>query len=415
MRRLTSRQMALLAGALLLPLSAGVYVRSRMRDPRLPEEIHRRLFTNRQALDLSDGGAHFDASLIDAQGKRIFLLGESHGVAINEDLDLALFRYLHRTAGVRVYFSEISYAQACLLNRYLETGDEELLDFLFGEFRNTSFRTREHREFIHKLRAWNASLDRRNRIRMVGVDVEHQPRIAMRFLSDLVAAASREVPGDIAATVARLDGFRDSPSVTASGFAPELVSSIERHTAEYSDLLGDRLLDFEIVATNLQNGAEFYGNRDRRKAGAIREQAMYDTFRRLYPSFAGEVCYGRWGADHIIQRQFQGHEPFAAMLNRPESPVAGQIISIQPIYQHSHGTVSSGETYRDYDASAPAPFLEPFAPLAMGSVTMFRIREASSLLARELPGYPLGEGVQYVVLIRDAEAAHPLGESMAPP
>ena len=129
-----------------------------------------------------------------------------------------------------------------------------------------------------------------------------------------------------------------------------------------------------------------------------------------YPRLADENCYGRWGADHVIQRAFQGHEPFAAMLNRPESPVAGRIVSIQSIYQHSYAAVSNGKTYLDYDASAPAPFLEPFALLGRGSVTLFRIIGASSLLARELPSYPLGEGVQYVVFIGDAAAAHPLRE-----
>lgn len=42
------------------------------------------------------------------------------------------------------------------------------------------------------------------------------------------------------------------------------------------------------------------------------------------------------------------------------------------------------------------------------SVTLFRIAGASSLLARELPSYPLGESAQYVVFIRNAAAAHPL-------
>jgi len=407
--------MALLAAVLLLSLCAAIYLWSSRSNSRLLAQIHSYLATNREPLDLSDGGARFDASLIDTRGKRIFLLGESHGIAINEDLDLALLRYLHRNAGVRVYFSEMSHAQACLLNRYLETGDEDLLDFVFVEFRNTSLWTREHREFIHKFRAWNTSLDRRDRVRIAGVDVEHQPRIAMRFLADSVLEAGHTVPRAIKTTLSRLNDLRDGPSETARQFAAELVSSIQRNRADYSAFLGDRLLDFEIVATNLQKSDEFYGNRDRSKAGAIRDRAMYETFRKLYPRFAGETCYGRWGADHIIQRPFQKHQPFAAMLNRPESPVAGQIISIQAIYQHSEGTISNGSSYQDYQASAPAPFLELFAPVANNPITLFRITGASSLLARELPGYPLGEGVQYVVFIQDAAAAHPLEASMVLP
>lgn len=43
---------------------------------------------DRQALDL----AHFDAKLLDFRDKQIILLGESHGIAVNEDLDLALLQ-----------------------------------------------------------------------------------------------------------------------------------------------------------------------------------------------------------------------------------------------------------------------------------------------------------------------------------
>lgn len=406
MRRPTYRQMALVAAAVLLSLVAAFYVRSPRPDRRLLAPIRSYLSSHREALDLSDGGARFDASLIDTRGKRLILLGESHGIAVNEYLDLALLRYLHRTAGVRFYFGEISYAQACLLNQYLETGDEEMLAFLFDEYRNTSAWTKEHREFIRKLRAWNSSLDRQDRIRVEGVDVEHQTRIAIRFLADLVLEAGHAAPAAIRAAVSRLNDLREGSSESARQFAAEAVSDIEQHRADYAAFLGDRLRDFEIVARNLQKSSEFYGNRS--KGGAIREQAMYETFRRIYPRYEGETWYGRWGADHIIQQPFQGHEPFAALLNRAGSPVAGQVVSIQPIYQDSQGTTYNGRTYRNYQASAPNPFLEPFAALSSGPVTLFRITGASSLLARELPGYPLGEGVQYVVFIQGAAASRPL-------
>ena len=278
MRRPTSRQTALLAAALLLPLLAVIYARARSSSYLLAQ-IQGVLATNRQSLDLSDSGAHFDASLIDTRGKRIFFLGESHGVAINEDLDFDLLRYLHRTAHVRIYFPEMSYAHACLLNRYLETGDEDLRELLFGELRNTSAWTRERRWFIRRIGAWNASLDRRDRIRMVGVDVEHQPRVSMRFLADSVVAAHREAPGSIKATVARIDAFLDSSSpcqpmwafcADLRQFAEELVSSIQQHRSDYLALLGDRLFDFEIVANNLEQSSEFYDGRGHDEARAQR-------------------------------------------------------------------------------------------------------------------------------------------------
>jgi erythromycin esterase-like protein len=80
------------------------------------------LAKNSQPLNLADPG-RFDAGPLDLIGKRVFLLGEEHNVAINNDLDLALVRYLHKAAAVRVYLAELSYAEGCLINRYFETGE----------------------------------------------------------------------------------------------------------------------------------------------------------------------------------------------------------------------------------------------------------------------------------------------------
>ena len=47
-----------------------------------------------QTLDLSTPTA-FRADLLDTAGKRIIMLGETHGMTVNNDLDLALLRWLH--------------------------------------------------------------------------------------------------------------------------------------------------------------------------------------------------------------------------------------------------------------------------------------------------------------------------------
>ena len=403
MRRPTFRT-ALFAVASLLALFAAIHAWSRVRA--LPE-LHRRLAAARQQLDLSGDAAHFDAALLATEGKQIILLGESHAIAVNEDLDLALLRYLHRTAGVRIYLSESSYAQGCLFNRYFETGDEELLNAIFAEFRGTPAWTTEHRDFYRRFRAWNLSLPREQRVRIVGVDVEHQPRLAIRFLADLADAAG-PAPEAIAATISRLPSLRADDAQAARRFAPDLLASLQQHRAAYQAYLGARYLDFEIVAANLENSNLFYKDHNKPQGESVREQAMYETFRKLYPRFAGERMYGRWGAAHIMQCRVNGREPFAAMLNRPDSPVAGKVAGIQPIYAHSQGVAPTARGYQIYDASASTPFLQIFTPVAEGRVTLFHIEGAAALMTRVLPEYPLARGAQYVVLISDSGPNHPL-------
>jgi hypothetical protein len=348
---------------------------------------------NREALDLSDGGAHFQARLLDTAGRKIILMGESHGVALSEDLDLALLRYLHKTAGVRVYLAEASYSEGCFLNRYLENGDEELLDYLMHQFQGSIAWTKEHRAFYANLRRWNLTLPEKERVYFVGVDVEHQRPVGLRYLAELVKP---DVPAAIAETVAKLRQGAGEPALIA-----DLASSLAAHPAEYAALLGDRLFEFEIVTANLQKAVEYYAGHGSKESNALRERVMYETFLKVYPRLGGAVCYGRWGAAHVLQRPAEGTDRFATMLNRPDSPVAGKVLSIMPGYQDSESLSMPGY----HPAHMQPGVMQPFAPAANAPVTLFRMPA----------GVPLGSvvpagSVQYVVFLKNATACHPLEE-----
>jgi hypothetical protein len=125
----------------------------------------------------------------------------------------------------------------------------------------------------------------------------------------------------------------------------------------------------------------------------------------------GGVWYGRWGAFHIFQRRAEGHDRFAALLNGPESPVAGKVVSIYPLYSHSEGM---GPDYRTRPIDTDVNRSHPFAAAALPDrVTLFRLDGADSPFRQRVPGFLQGEGMptdlaQYVVLVRNATASHPL-------
>lgn len=218
------------------------------------------LSTNREALDLSDGAARFEARLLDAARKQVTLLGETHGIAVNEDLDLALLRYLHRVAGVRVYLAEGGYAASCLLNRYLETGDEQILDFVMQAGFGSISWTKEQRAFYVALRRWNLTLPEDARVRLVGIDLEHQQMVAVRYLAQLAQPQGRRlVPPGIAGTIASLERMAQSASDQSDKqFVGALAANLASHRAEYAEWLGDALFDFELATGNLQKTLDFY-------------------------------------------------------------------------------------------------------------------------------------------------------------
>jgi hypothetical protein len=341
---------------------------------------------NRQPVDL----ANFDAKLLDFRDKQIIFLGESHGIAINEDLDLALLKHLHREAGVRVYLGEFGYAAGFALSQYLQTGDEKILDYVMNEFKGSVAWTKERRGFYVKVHQWNASLPPADQIRFVGIDVEHQRGLAVKCLSGL--AGDRQAPAAIADTVAKL----------RQGEYAGLAASLKEHRGEYDQMLGERFFDFETIATNIERRDEFYADHNGPKGAAVRERTMYETFCKVYARMGGGRWYGRWGSFHVIQRKSPERERFANMLNQAGSPVAGKVLSILAVYRASQALTAA---YNEIPASPDGAPVDALTAAAVGPITLFRLDD------RKIPKFEADAGaVQYVMFIQNASASHPLEE-----
>jgi hypothetical protein len=367
-----------------------------------------------QTLDLSPAGA-FRADLLDTAGKQIIMLGESHGMALNNDLDLALLAWLHRNAGVRVYLSEFGHATAFLINRYFETGDEQLLDVFFRAARGTQVWNRDYRDYFVRFRQWNASLPAADRVRFVGVDIEHNRNLAVWALGEWVResrAAGRVAPAAIAGVAERLAAAGTGiESPEAAVLARETPDDFDAHHAEWCRLLGSRLADFEIVTENLRQRYRAYAGRQDGSFNQIRDRAMYETFLKLYPTLGGARCYGRWGSAHIAQEPLCGTHWFAWYLNQPGSPVAGKIVSIWPFYEKSETLQPNGDgRYRVQSVSEASSVPGGFFPA--GPITLVRLDgEGSPFAGLPFKDRKLGEVMQYAVYIRGATAAHPMEAS----
>ncbi len=374
--------------ALALPVLLGAALHAAKLDDYLAR--------NHQKLEPGDG---FSASLLDPAGKRVFLLGESHAVAGMEALDLAMLRYLHGAAGVRLYLAEIGFAAGEMTNRYLDTADDKLLDFLTDELRGSPAWSRENHDFLKRLGEWNRGLPPADRIRFVGVDIDHQRPIAWRYLSEL-AGDPGVAPEAIRDVLARLGKPGGNDQLDR-----DLAASLAAHRPQYAALLGDRLEDFELVTANLQKRDEFYQS----KYTAMRDRVMYDTFRKLQARRPGARWYGRFGNVHTSLRRMEDFDSFATMLQQ-DPEWTGKVLSIRSLYRNCARLDPDG--YRSAPLSDDPSQTAPFAAAAGGSpMTLFRLDPAMSL-----PW--LGNGAatdyaQYVLLVQDAPAAHPLREVLA--
>src|SRR5690606_9284022 len=89
-------------------------------------DIYKHLEENHIMIDLEETNDFTDLSIIDddLEGKEIFLVGENHGVLVNEQLRMKFLKYFKFNTNFKYYLWELPFSVAFFLSKYLETGDE---------------------------------------------------------------------------------------------------------------------------------------------------------------------------------------------------------------------------------------------------------------------------------------------------
>lgn len=336
------------------------------------------------ALDIADSGRVTGFTVLDSavDGYDLFLAGEAHGVVENLDFTYKLFQYLHDRRGVRTYLAEIGFAAGEQLNDYVQgAGTDADLQSIMDSSRGTYAWTSEWFAFWRRLRLWNARLAPDQRIRVVGIDVEHQVDRGFTYIADRLTR-SPAPSGAIEAIAERLanwqalgraacddtvPGDRASGDVALRTLAADAFGSLSTNEPEWVAFLGDSFDPVRIALRNIVRRYEYY--EDPRNA-EIREAAAYANFLDVY-SLLGEGerrFVGLWGSVHIPTAPVNGFAWLAARLAR-DSPVAGAVFTIAPFYDRS--TALRTFPYRTSPLSSDRLTVRLLVPYAKTSATLF--------------------------------------------
>lgn len=229
---------------------------------------------------------------------KLILLGESHGVAAPQTLDLELLTHLNARIGLTDYLAEVDPIQAEWLNRYLISGDETYLDRVFdhwdragAQWGNSAFEDK-----MRGVRALNQTLPEARRVRVFGIDAVHDWALIAEWAGvegltlDTAALGAAQTAADKAKVV-----------LTALPEAPD-------------DQAGRRLRGLLVDQA----------------AGVRREQAIFNSYRRAVTSrdLGDRPAYGLWGVFHVMQAGINGAKPFAMMVRESDLPAARSMASV---------------------------------------------------------------------------------------
>lgn len=213
-------------------------------------------------------------------GCKVFLMGEVHGVAVNPEMSFTLLNYFYHRANVRHYLIEYGAAEAYLIQRYLDTGDESWLDDTW------SVQMEEYQTFWRKLYRFNQSVT--EKVDVIGLDFDNDHLCAKAILSLCPAGAQPGPEISVLLDSARANCKRKS--FLEDRFISWFRTHFDAHEMEYADYFGD---NYELVRRFAVNYASYWKFKDR-------DYYMMNNFTELDPDTA-HGYFGAFGWYHAEQ------------------------------------------------------------------------------------------------------------------
>lgn len=285
----------------------------------------------------------------DAKNSSVILCGENHAVKYNYKLENNLIEYLNKKYNVKNVLMECSYSEACNINNYLESGNREKLKDMFWNFKNTLSYSDDFYNFLVKLRNYNLTLAKDKKIKIVGIDIEHQIPIAIRYLNSIMETKGK-APNEISVDFDEIkkqaeDNDQNSWDILQDSDLKNDILKLQKDMKKskncYQEYLGNDYFDFNFIVNNMVNAFDAYSNYNSEKFEEIREKSMYNNFKTLYAGLPKGKYFGEFGGAHIYQNSFkdgtygQADKRLAMYLNDTGSPVKGKVLSIEYYYKNS--------------------------------------------------------------------------------
>ncbi len=262
----------------------------------------------------------------------ILLTGEVHGIAENYTVRKSIIKQLHREKGVTVLVIEFPVSSSKLIQNYLNTGDETDLKFIYSNLKSTSEYTQEGIDFFRWLREYNSTLETDKKLKLIGVDIEHQPTVTKYYISRILK--DKSIPIEIEKNIQRL---------LKENLSTELLMTIQNdvmaNDLQYRLLLQTDYKDFNILIKNALVRFQYGSNSQ--LFDEAREKAMIDTYISLVHGLGAGPVYGHFGDAHLSSYSIS-RERLALLLKKNEVTKSLLQVSIPFIYTNSAYRNSQG-------------------------------------------------------------------------
>lgn len=315
----------------------------------LSEEEYIKKYAVEFNVDETKNNSELDSIKESIKDKKIIFTNEDHGVEENATIQTKMAQYLIDNWGLENILIEGGYATGVILNEYVQTGDEELLEEYKKTYLMNKFNYTPYYDYLKSLYEKNKELTEDKKIRLIGIDSIENVTCVKMFIDLLIKNNSALSPEQVNA----LNAFNAEIGETEITNSTQVydveenkknvlnaVNKLEGHIASnkslYETNLGDSLFDLQVVLNNIKNDQEVAGKPlttvyEDEEYYEIRDKHTYENYKMLDEKLNLDKSYMHFGVAHAYQKEFNGMKFLASYLNDDEE-LKGKIYSFSTVY-----------------------------------------------------------------------------------
>lgn len=322
------------------------------------------LQSNNSAINIKDINDFDGLELIkeDLKDKKIIFTGEYHALTKDDEVRMKMVKYIQQEIGLNSYLLECGYSSAYFMNKYLESGDEEILKKVFSNVEGTSAHNIDDYNFFKDLYEFNKTLSEEDKIKVVGIDIEHNFGNTYDYIKTIIKDKSlnTQVLEKVLTSLEDMNScLKTSVQVSQdekiklfnnlNSDIDVLIEDIKNNKQIYINIFKEDFFGLELVVKNIKakylSDTTYY---DAEKCLSIREEQMYENFVIQDKEIDNGIYFGQFGANHInkspirianvqseIETTYVDFEPIASKLNNSDK-YQGKVMSILYAYQDKY-------------------------------------------------------------------------------
>lgn len=357
-------------------------------------KLEKELFKSSSIIDINDlefrGLSLMDSDLDENE---IFFAGENHGSVKSMEMNMYLLKYFVEKGNIKYILYEGGYCTGELLNNYLETGDENILTFIQDAFSGTSVYTMEHYNLLKDIYNYNLTLSEDKKLKFVGVDIEHQPNVAIRYIRSLIP--DKEINDEEVREF--IDILKSIPKQNYNNILVDAIEIMNKNQEAIRAYFGEKFFNISLAIRNLSIS----------NSQQVREKYIISNFIEQYEYLPKGKWFGQFGGFHTQQEgayDVDGYKPFASYLDNEYENTKGKVISIQ--YDYLNGKVYNPGGVDPYPASN---IISPNFYQDDEKTRLVKLNYEGSMFNKKdiwLNDVPQTDYFQYIIMFNNSEAAN---------